>query len=119
MRSISVLSFVLPLALLGACDQGVAEAPMSGHEGHHAHGAHSAPAPAALVHAEGVVKAVDVSASVVTIDHQPIAALGWPHMVMPFETAPGLAGKVKVGDHVRFDLAPSGSGRRIVAFRMH
>jgi Cu(I)/Ag(I) efflux system protein CusF len=50
----------------------------------------------------------------VTIAHDPIKALNWPAMTMPFKVADkALLAKVKVGAKVRFDL----SGQTITAIR--
>jgi len=60
---------------------------------------------AADVHGAGVVKAVDVKAATVTIAHEPIEAIGWPAMTMPFKvTSPALLDKVAVGRKVQFTL---------------
>lgn len=60
---------------------------------------------AADVQGTGVVKAVDAKAGTVTIAHEPIGALGWPAMTMPFRVAsPVLLGKVAVGSKVQFTL---------------
>jgi len=57
----------------------------------------------------GVVKAVDAGTHTVKMAHEPIAALGWPAMVMNFTVAPEVAlEEVKEGDKVRFTLQPVG-----------
>ena len=66
-------------------------------------------AAAADVQGTGVVKAVDAKAGTVTISHEPIKALGWPAMTMPFKVAsPALLEKVAVGRKVQFTLAGAG-----------
>lgn len=58
-------------------------------------------APAALY--ETVGKIEQITATSVTLSHQPVPAIGWPAMTMTFQLgAPTLASGFKVGDHVRF-----------------
>jgi Cu/Ag efflux protein CusF len=65
----------------------------------------AAAAASADVQCAGVVKAVDAKAGTVTIAHQPIKALGWPAMTMPFKVAsPAVLDKVAVGRKVQFTL---------------
>jgi len=57
----------------------------------------------------GVVKAIDASKGTITLQHEAIAAIGWPAMTMPFKVAsPELLKHVKVGDKVKFTLHPAG-----------
>ena len=78
----------------------------------HAH--HAPPQTAAKVQAAGVVKAVDAARSTITLEHGPIAALGWPAMTMSFKAAsPALLAGVKAGDRVEFEL----QGQQITAIR--
>jgi Cu(I)/Ag(I) efflux system protein CusF len=57
----------------------------------------------------GVVKAIDASNGTITLQHEAIAAIGWPAMTMPFKVAsPELLKHVKVGDKVKFTLHPAG-----------
>ncbi|MDP3460079.1 MAG: copper-binding protein [Hyphomonas sp.] len=74
----------------------------------------SEPAAAAMQHSnhcglpmgEGSVTALDVRASKATIDHAPIAALGWNAMVMDFKAAKGVdLSAFAAGDRVHFLLA--------------
>lgn len=53
----------------------------------------------------GVVKALDLKAGSVTLQHGPIAALKWPAMTMTFKANPtSLLNGFKVGQNVRFTL---------------
>lgn len=81
------------------------------HEGHD----HSAPAPVAGAAAGvGVVKAVNPAGGTVTIAHEPIKALNWGAMVMPFKVAdPALLKNVKVGQKVNFQI----KAQKIVAIQ--
>ena len=59
----------------------------------------------------GVIKKLDAKGGSVTLQHGPIAALGWPAMTMAFKAAPDLVQSVKPGDKVAFDLTlKDGSG---------
>ena len=93
-------SSIAAIAVLAAASAGTtAHAQHEGHEGHAA-----APA-AASVEGVGVVKKVDAKAGTVTIDHDPIKALNWPAMTMPFKVADkALLSQMKVGAKIRFQL---------------
>ena len=78
------------------------------------HSAHMA-APAQTAEGFGVVTAVDAKAGVVTLKHDPIAALKWPAMTMPFKAAPDLLAPLKVGQAVRFTVQPVKGGGEILA----
>jgi len=92
----SIAAFAVLAAVSAAT---AAQAQHQGHEGHAA-----APA-AASVEGVGVVKKVDAKAGTVTIDHDPIKALNWPAMTMPFKVSDkALLAKMKPGAKVRFQL---------------
>lgn len=58
----------------------------------------------------GVVTAINHRAAKVTIQHGPIASLGWPAMTMVFTAIPPtLLENVKVGQHVDFAMRMRGS----------
>lgn len=64
-----------------------------------------------LIAATGTVKRVDATTGKLLIDHDPIPALSWPKMVMDFRLADkAMAGKVKVGDKVKFEMKESEKG---------
>lgn len=80
---------------------------------HGGHAGHAAPAAAAAKTVEGigVVKAIDPKAGTITIAHEPIKALSWGSMVMPFKVSdPAFLKTAKVGSKVRFQL----KGQQIV-----
>jgi len=82
---------------------------------HAGHGDVPAPkaAPAA-VEGVGVVKSVDAKAGAITLAHEPIKALNWPAMTMPFKVSDkALLEKAAVGSKIRFQL----SGQTIVGIR--
>lgn len=52
------------------------------------------------------MKKIDAKAGSVTIAHDPIKALNWPAMTMPFKVADkAVLGKMKPGAKVRFQLS--------------
>lgn len=67
--------------------------------------------PAQTVNGEGTVTAVMADHHMLTIDHAPIEALGWPAMAMDFNVAEGvdLAG-IEVGERIHFSLEQGADG---------
>ena len=66
----------------------------------------------------GVVTEIDAKEAVVTLKHQPIPALGWPSMTMPFHAnPPSLLNGLKVGDKVAFDTREADGLPEITAIR--
>ncbi|MBN8947548.1 MAG: copper-binding protein [Rhodanobacter sp.] len=66
----------------------------------------------------GVVKAVDTAKNTITLQHEAIAAIGWPAMTMPFKVAsPELLKHVKVGDKVQFTFRQASTGSTVTAIR--
>lgn len=66
----------------------------------------------------GIVIAIDPKAAKVTIQHGPIAALGWPAMTMAFAAVPpALLKSVKVGQRVDFAMRMRGSVAEVTAIR--
>ena len=66
----------------------------------------------------GVVKAIDASKGTITLQHEAIAAIGWPAMTMPFKVAlPELLQHVKVGDRVQFTLRPAGMASTVTSIK--
>jgi|SRR6185437_959391 len=64
----------------------------------------------------GVVKAIDTANGTITLQHEAIAAIGWPAMTMPFKVAsPDLLKRVKVGDTVQFGLHPDGMNSTVTS----
>ena len=55
--------------------------------------------------ATGIVKKVDTGNGIVTIYHQPVAALMWPSMTMPFTVSDrALLERFNVGEKVEFEF---------------
>ncbi|MEY2161247.1 MULTISPECIES: copper-binding protein [Pseudomonadota] len=64
----------------------------------------------------GIVKAIDTAKATITLQHQAIAAIGWPAMTMTFKVDPPmLLQRVKVGESVRFTLHPAGMASTVTA----
>jgi Cu/Ag efflux protein CusF len=81
---------------------------------HSDHAGHAAPAAAGSIEGTGVVKKIDAKAGSVTIAHDPIKALNWPAMTMPFKVSDkAMLSQLKTGAKVRFDL----KGQTITAIR--
>ena len=84
-------------------------------------GASEATTPASsksLVAGKGVVLKVNRDNATVKINHDPIPALDWPRMTMPFRLKESaLADQVKEGDKVEFFLEKSGSDYVIVKWQ--
>lgn len=71
-----------------------------------------------LVSGKGVMLKVDRANATVKINHDPIPALDWPQMTMPFRLKESaLADQVKEGDKVEFFLEKSGSDYVIVKWQ--
>jgi Cu(I)/Ag(I) efflux system protein CusF len=107
--------------LIPGKDASIVIAAASEATGHKEHSAPAVPgtktAAAGLIPAKGVILQVDQAKATVEIDHDPIPALGWPSMTMPFRLKESaLAAQVKQGDTVDFFLEKSGSDYVIVKF---
>lgn len=59
---------------------------------------------------EGSVTEIDEAGGKITIDHGPIAAVGWPAMTMAFSADNESIGKVAVGDRVTFEFRTTEGG---------
>jgi Cu(I)/Ag(I) efflux system protein CusF len=66
----------------------------------------------------GVIKAIDAKAGTLTIQHQPIPAVGWPAMTMTFKAKPpALLKGLKVGEAIGFDCSVIGMAADVTAIR--
>ena len=65
-------------------------------------------APAATSQTTGVIKAIDAKSGTVTLAHDPVPAIKWPAMTMPFHISPELARGVSVGQRVKFEFTAKG-----------
>lgn len=81
-----------------------------------ASGKHEAPA---VTHtATGVVKKVEPAIGRITLRHDPIAALGWPAMTMPFNVKDRkILAPLKPEQKVEFEFVQQGSAAVITAIR--
>lgn len=58
---------------------------------------------------KGVIRAIDLVVGTITLQHDPIAALGWPAMTMKFPVhSPDLLKDLAVGQRVHFVLMNQG-----------
>lgn len=68
--------------------------------------------------ATGIVKAIDAKTGMLTIQHGPIAGVGWPAMTMTFKAAPAtLLHGLKVGQTIGFDATVRGTSAEVTAVR--
>lgn len=66
----------------------------------------------------GVIRAVNPKTGMVTIQHEPIAAIGWPAMTMSFKarTAAVLTA-AKVGQNIIFGVSVSGANAEVTSIK--
>jgi Cu(I)/Ag(I) efflux system protein CusF len=85
-------------------------------QAHEGHGATHASTAASAYAGVGVVRKVDAAQGRITLQHEPIAALGWPAMTMPFDVKdPKLLAGLAPGDKVRFAFEQQGTRYVITA----
>jgi Cu(I)/Ag(I) efflux system protein CusF len=66
----------------------------------------------------GVITEIDTKQAMLTLKHEPIPALGWPSMTMPFRvTPPSLLDGLKVGQKIEFDTNEGHGLPEITAIR--
>jgi len=66
----------------------------------------------------GVIRAIDPKAGTLTIQHQPIPAVGWPAMTMTFKAKPpALLKGLKVGQSIDFDCTVQGMAADVTAIK--
>jgi Cu(I)/Ag(I) efflux system protein CusF len=101
---------VLAAALVAAASSFAIAAPALAHEGHQ----HPAAVPQSA-EGEGAVTAIDAQGGTVTLNHGPIASLGWPAMTMTFRVqAASVLQGISVGQRVHFVLV-NDNGRPVVS----
>jgi len=61
----------------------------------------------------GTVAAIDVDAGTITVDHEPVAELGWPQMVMAFDASEEVRRDIEVGDSIDFTIESTDEGNTI------
>lgn len=106
---VPALSVVLGLAMAGA-------APAQ--DMSHMKGMNMAQPAAKTGQATGVIKAIDPKAGTLTLQHGPIAGLGWPAMTMTFKAnPPSLLKGLRVGQTIGFDAKADGAGAEVTAVR--
>lgn len=62
---------------------------------------------------KGIVKGLDAALGTVTLSHEPVPALQWPAMTMPFRISPALAKGLKVDQKVDFEFEAQGMSATI------
>jgi Cu(I)/Ag(I) efflux system protein CusF len=67
-----------------------------------------ATAPAPTNQTTGVIKAIDAKSGTVTLSHEPVPAIKWPAMTMPFRISPELARGINVGQRVKVEFIAKG-----------
>ncbi len=72
-----------------------------------------APPKAAVNRTTGIVRSLDAAKGTVTLAHEPVPALKWPAMVMPFRISPALAKGLQVGQKVDFEFESQGMSATI------
>ena len=78
-------------------------------------GRHEEPPPVTHT-ATGVVKKIEPGIGRITLHHEPIAALGWPSLTMPFNVKDRkILGAVKPEQKVQFDFVQEGGAPVITA----
>lgn len=103
----------LIFAALAAVSLGVS-APAFAHPGENHAGEPQAAVPQSA-EGQGVVRAINARQGTVTVQHEPIAALGWPAMTMAFRVrSADLLTGLSVGARVRFVLV-NDNGRPVVS----
>ena len=75
-------------------------------------------APAATNQTTGVIKAIDAKGGTVTLSHEPVPALKWPAMTMPFHISPELARGISVGQKVNFEFTAKGMDGTITKIKV-
>lgn len=104
--------FAMPLAL-SACNK-PAEAPKAEPQAN-AMDDMAMSAEEKVAKGSGTVKAIDMAAGKITLDHGPIAELEWPAMKMGFAAKPELLTGVTVGDKVDFTMSLKGNNATVTA----
>lgn len=65
----------------------------------------------------GIITAVDPDAGTVTVDHGPIAGVGWPAMTMRFTASPAIVETASTGHRIEFDISVRDGVNEITAIR--
>lgn len=74
--------------------------------------------PAKIGHGTGVITAIDPKTAKLTIQHEPIPAVGWPAMTMAFKAnPPTLLRGLRVGQRIGFDVKIQGMAAEVTAVR--
>jgi len=72
-------------------------------------------APPVIHTAVGVIKKIEPASARITLHHEPIAALGWPSMTMPFAVKDRkILAALKPEQRVEFDFVQAPSGAPVI-----
>ncbi|ABB74710.1 membrane fusion protein, Cu(I)/Ag(I) efflux system [Nitrosospira multiformis ATCC 25196] len=76
----------------------------------------SSPSPSSSSHrGEGIIEAIDVANTTLTLAHRPIASLAWPEMLMDFKVLdPALLRMLKPGQKVAFEITEASPGEYVI-----
>ncbi|MBS0478054.1 MAG: copper-binding protein [Proteobacteria bacterium] len=106
-----LLSAALPLAIAG-CDK---PAPQAVGPDNGSMAGMNMSAEAKSGHGSGLVTKLDAASGEVTLQHGPVAELGWPAMTMTFSGRPGSLDGLKAGDEVDFAFDWDGKTGRLTS----
>jgi Cu(I)/Ag(I) efflux system periplasmic protein CusF len=65
----------------------------------------------------GVIKGLDAAKGTIVLAHEPIPALKWPAMTMPFRIVPEMLKGLKVGQRVEFEFQAKDMNGTIIRIR--
>jgi Cu(I)/Ag(I) efflux system periplasmic protein CusF len=107
MKIVSQLVALASVTLF-ACSQKSPEPPTENEQA--TNGGQSEAAATAKAQGSGTVAQVGADGTSVTLNHEPIAALGWPAMTMSFKVRdPSIVHGIKTGERVNFTVEQQGS----------
>ena len=71
-----------------------------------------------VITGKGQVVLINIDRTMITLKHEPIAAINWPAMTMAFKVKnSAILAKTKVGDKVTFTLAPDGKNYMVTSIK--
>ncbi|MEL7197844.1 MAG: copper-binding protein [Pseudomonadota bacterium] len=116
MRTSNLVMLLAATLALTACGGGhkaepMDEMAMEGHDRSSMGASHGAKKASVV----GKVIAIDAEAGTITVDHEPVAKLGWPQMVMAFDAGEDVRADIGVGDVIEFTVQSNEDGNTITA----
>lgn len=71
-----------------------------------------------VITGKGQVVLINIDRTMITLKHEPIAAINWPAMTMAFKVKnSAILANTKVGDKVIFTLAPDGKNYMVTSIK--